>query len=179
MPTLQQIGFMYGTDKATAHHYLDFYEQELRGFNPSEILEIGVLDGASLRTWKLFYPDAFVCGIDIAAAKTIEGCTVYQADAIDVYHLESLFLNNSFSLIIDDGSHNTRDQQIAFQYLFNNKLAAGGFYIMEDVHTSFISSFVNSKFTTYELLKAKYDCREFWRDPSIKTDSGTIIIKKQ
>jgi hypothetical protein len=178
MKTLNQIGFMCGTDKATAHNYLNFYQQILEGFNPVDILEIGVLNGASLRMWKLFYPDARVCGIDTNDPIKVEGCEVIQADATDVFYLETLFAGRMFSLIIDDGSHFTKDQQIAFHFLFNNKLSSDGFYIMEDIHTSFIHQFVNSKFTTFDLLTLKYDCEQYW-GKGHHYDSGTLIIKHQ
>ena len=174
---LQQIGMKYETDKATAHHYCDFYERELTNFRPLKILEIGVLNGASLRMWHEFYPGAIVIGIDFEKCAPVDGCVVLHADATDLFYLEVLFANHQFDLIIDDGSHFTKDQQIAFHYLFNQKLRPGGYYIMEDVHTSFIPAFVNSTFTTYDILKARYKCREYWDKPH-KQDSGTLIIQK-
>lgn len=178
MGRLHELGLMYGSDKATYHNYCDFYEKELAGLNPSEILEIGVLNGASLRMWKAFYPTAFVTGIDINHPKTVLDCETWQIDATDIYHMEDMFNEVMFDLIIDDGSHMCKDQQIAFQYLYHNKLHPGGIYIMEDVHTSFLSMFCNSKHTTYDLLKAKYPgAVEFWNKQD-KSDSGTMIIKK-
>jgi hypothetical protein len=178
MGKLHQLGLDYGSDKATYHNYCDFYEEQLKGMEPTEILEIGVLNGASLKMWKGFFPKAMVTGIDIATPKTIMDCEVWQIDATDVYHLEDMFHEIMFDIIIDDGSHMCKDQQIAFQYLYHNKLNSGGVYVMEDVHTSFFPMFCNSKHTTYELLKAKFpDAVEFWNRPD-KSDSGTMIIRK-
>jgi len=176
---LHNLGVQWGTDKCLHHGYCAFYEEQLQGFDPKEILEIGVKGGASLRMWKGFYPKAFVTGIDINPPKTIMDVEIWQLDATDIYHMEDMFHDIMFDLIIDDGSHMTKDQQIAFQYLYHNKLNPGGVYIMEDVHTSFLSAFVNTKHTTYDLLKAKYpDLKEYWRTPGDFSDSGTLLIFK-
>jgi hypothetical protein len=51
-------------------------------------------------------------------------------------HLRSRFNNQSpLSVIIDDGSHLMRDQQITFARFFP-LLRPGGIYVMEDVHSS-------------------------------------------
>lgn len=170
---LHQIGLKHATDKATYHQYCDFYEQELHGLNPKRILEIGVKDGASLRMWKEYYPEAEVIGIDITKPMQIEGCTVLQMDGTDVYALQEL---GKFDLIIDDGSHNTKDQQISFEYLFNHGLKRGGVYIIEDIHTSFYMQYINSKFTTYDLMKDKG--KLFQRIPGDTSDSNTLLIVK-
>lgn len=171
--TLQEIGLKHGTDKATFHKYCDFYEKELQGLNPKRILEIGVKDGASLRMWKEYYPDAEVIGLDITEPLSIPGCTVLKMDATDVYALREL---GKFDLIIDDGSHNTKDQQITFDYLFHHGLKRGGVYIIEDVHTSFYTQYITSKFTTYELMKDKG--KLFQRIPGNTSDSNTLLIVK-
>jgi len=171
--TLHQIGLKHGTDKATHHLYCDFYEKELEGLNLKRILEIGVKDGASLRMWKEFYPNAEVIGLDITDPLTILGCITLKIDATDVYSLGDL---GKFDLIIDDGSHNTKDQQISFQYLFNHGLNHGGIYIIEDVHTSFYTEYINSKYTTYHLFKDKG--KLYQRINGDTSDSNTILIKK-
>lgn len=173
--TLHQIGLKHGTDKAAFHGYCDFYEQELQGLNPKRILEIGVKDGASLRMWKEFYPDAEVVGIDINEPIEVPGCKVFKMDQTDVYHLLTL---GGFDLIIEDGSHMTLHQQITFMFLFNNSLHPGGIYIIEDIHTSFYTGYINSHFTTYDLFAGTANTRLFQRIPGDTSDSNTIIIKK-
>lgn len=171
--TLHDIGLTHGTDKATWHKYCDFYENELQGLNPGRILEIGVKDGASLRMWREYYPGAEVVGIDVSPVIDITGCAVLKMDATDVYALREL---GRFDLIIDDGSHMTKDQQISFEYLFNHGLKRGGVYIIEDIHTSFYTSYINSKFTTYDLMKDRG--KLFQRIPGDTSDSNTILIRK-
>jgi 23S rRNA U2552 (ribose-2'-O)-methylase RlmE/FtsJ len=172
--TLQEIGLKYGTDKATFHKYCDFYEQELPGRNfNGRLLEIGVKGGASLRMWREYYERSEIVGIDINPPLDIHGCIVLQMDATDVYALKEL---GKFDIIIDDGSHMTKDQQITFEFAFKNMLKKGGFYVLEDVHTSFYTHYVNSRFTTFELFKDKG--KLFQRIPGDTSDSNTIIIKK-
>jgi hypothetical protein len=55
---LKEIGEKYGTDKVE-HDYLDFYEKELPK-QVGKLLEIGVLNGASLRMWKEYYTEAAI-----------------------------------------------------------------------------------------------------------------------
>ena len=53
--TLDEIGLKYGTDKSSSHHhYLPFYETFMAPLRdaPITLLEIGVYQGASLRTWR-------------------------------------------------------------------------------------------------------------------------------
>lgn len=171
--TLHEIGLKHGTDKATAHHYCDFYEKELEGLNPKRILEIGVKDGASLRMWKEFYPDAQVVGVDINPHIYVEGCSVVQMDQCDIYALAAL---EKFDLIIDDGSHMTLHQQISYHSLFNGQLRKGGFYIIEDIHTSFYKEYVNSAITTFNLFKGLG--KLFQRIPGDTSDSNTLLIRK-
>lgn len=176
--TLHEIGLKYGTDKATHHGYCDFYEKELQGLNPKRILEIGVKDGASLRMWKEFYPKAEVVGIDINPRIDIPGCKVYTMNQCDIYLLWKL---GNFDLIIDDGSHMTLHQQISFYSLFRDQLNKKGIYIIEDIHTSFYSEYINSAFTTYELfikLMPVENSKLFQRIPGDTSDSNTLLIRK-
>lgn len=169
--TLHEIGLKYGTDKATHHGYCDFYERELEGLNPKRILEIGVKDGASLRMWKEFYPDAEVIGIDINPPIKVPDCEVYQIDQTDVYHLRLLA---NFDLIIDDGSHMTLHQQISFFQLYNFQLNTNGAYIIEDIHTSFHPEYVNSFFKTADVISGEL----FQRIPGDTSDSNTLLKRK-
>lgn len=152
--TLQQIGEKYGTDKATAHRYCDFYQKYLPNpeYFTGRLLEIGVKDGASLRMWREYYPHAQqIVGIDINPPIHVPGCDIIQMDQCDIYALGVL---GAFDIIIDDGSHMTLHQQISFHTLFFYQLNLGGIYVMEDLHTSFYDGYINSKQTTVEVLDA-------------------------
>lgn len=156
--------------------YCDFYELVL----PKEInalLEIGVKDGGSLKMWRDYYPGANITGIDINEPINVDGCTIQQIDASDYLMMLSFGFNNLWDIIIDDGSHLCSHQAISFQALWNN-VKPGGFYIIEDVHSSFLDDYADESPTTYEWAMKIPGAMEWWRDPSNKSDSGTIIIPK-
>lgn len=171
--TLNDIAVKHGTDKAWRHHYLDFYEAHLPGPEfTGRLLEIGVYEGASLRMWREFYPEAEeIVGIDILATlPSVPGVSVYRVNSSDLTALQQL---GSFDIIVDDGSHMTLDQQVTFHWLYNHQLNDGGLYVMEDLHTSFSAHHINSKYTTLEMLDGfGYDAEHF-----VQPGSRTSIIK--
>ena len=136
---LNDIGGHYGTDKQYLHNYYNrFYQKLLQQYQEKcDILEIGVLDGASLRVWNDFFTEGLIHGIDI---------NNYQSDLervwmfnVDQSNEESLykFSSNGFmyDVIIDDGSHRMKDLQITAQILFEN-VKPGGYLVIEDLQTS-------------------------------------------
>lgn len=171
---LQEIGLKHQTDKATFHKYCDFYQKHL----PKKIdrlLEIGVMDGASLKMWHEYYPEAEIIGVDIKEPIDIDGAKWLKINATT----PEITTLGEFDVIIDDGSHMTADQQKSFELLFP-KLKEGGMYIMEDIHTSYMPSYINSEKTTVEFLvelSNKYEIYYFARDGK-HDESFTAIIKK-
>lgn len=128
--TLDELSVKYGTDKGSLNHnYMPFYEKHLPK-SPKKILEIGVLEGASIRMWKEWFPEAEIHGLDLFtnAIPEIESVVLHQGNQCDYVLLDKL-RNENFDIIIDDGSHNSRDQMITFFGLFN-----GGQYYIEDIH---------------------------------------------
>ena len=68
MRSLDKIAKAKGTDKSSElHNYCEKYEKYLpfNRLEPLTFLEIGVLDGESLATWREYYPNATIIGIDI------------------------------------------------------------------------------------------------------------------
>lgn len=189
MKSLDELGLKWGTDKSSKYHnYLDFYQTHIPK-NPKRVLEVGVWQGASLFMWAEWYPKAEVIGIDTRQPSGVEkefeetGAQFIEMSGTDVYGLAQL---GKFDLIIDDGSHTWLDQQIAFQYLFNNSLNEGGVFIMEDLHSSFWDDpdFTNAFNDTYSVLEALrmddvIDIDYWQRDPSTRSDSFTAVIRKK
>jgi hypothetical protein len=194
---LTQLGLKYGTDKATYHHYTEFYHEHLnpRRAKINTVLEIGVWDGHSLEMWRDYLPHAQIIGIDIWLHHFPSGCLVIEGNAANpnLYSQHASLRGKTFDLIIDDGSHKCSDQQNAFKLLWP-KLNHGGVYIIEDVHTSFMPQYMDTEHTTYDLLRLKTlfmefwfldwdgevsDSFEFWRVPGNTSDSGTIILIKK
>lgn len=173
---LQELGLKHNTDKATYHKYLDFYQKHLpkRTF-AGRLLEIGVMDGGSMRMWREYYPKADIIGVDNAmqANLQIDGVGLVQLDATNPIELKELGM---FDIIIDDGSHKTADQQASFEHLFYNQLTPGGLYIIEDLHTSFMDSYINSDQTTVDYLK-KLKKIKITHFSNNEKESMTCIIK--
>jgi len=155
MSRLHDLGLKHGTDKATYHGYCDFYQDHF----PAEVgrlLEVGVMHGASLRMWWDFYPDAHIFGVenDQHRYETAQasGAGLIHADATDAEDVRTRIAPfGPFDVIIDDGSHLTQDQQDTFGLLWPS-VTDRGVYVIEDLHTSYMSNYVNSPLTTLEWL---------------------------
>lgn len=134
--SLNEIGRRYGTDKGMRHTYLDVYEQLLAGrrCESTTLLEIGVLEGASLQMWRE-YLGGKIYGVDNDPRRrwegNTEGCTVLFGDATNREFTESIAPDNFFDIIIDDGSHKEEDQLLSYCLLLP-KLKRDGLYIVED-----------------------------------------------
>lgn len=172
--TLQEIGMKFKTDKSTYHKYCNFYQENLPGRDfKGRLLEIGIMDGASLRMWREYFYDAEIIGIDIhIRPKRIDGVRMIKMDATDINAVSKLGM---LDIIIEDASHMTKDQQITFNHMYHNQLNEGGFFVMEDCHTSNIPSYVNTPETTYDMMKRTEGAIEYNGNEG---QSITFIIPK-
>ncbi|MDP1859526.1 MAG: hypothetical protein Q8K82_12700 [Gemmatimonadaceae bacterium] len=151
MRTLTEIMNESGSDKGTkmegwdAHLYTPHYEQWFDPIRerPLRLLEIGVCDprmpGASLNGWREYFPNATIFGFDIVDATRFDGprVTTFMGDQSSASDL-SRFIEmhgTDFDIIVDDGSHVDRHQQVSFAFLFDH-LKTGGQYIVEDMQVS-------------------------------------------
>lgn len=140
---LDEIGLRFGTDKASPHHdYLRIYEALFAPLRdkPLKILEIGVLNGASLRTWEAYFPNARIVGADIdPLARRFRSARI-DVEYMDQSNLEDLARvaakHQPFDIIIEDGSHLWDHQILSLRALFPF-LRSGGFYIVEDLQTNY------------------------------------------
>jgi len=143
--SLKDLAYKYNVDKINGHeNYMDFYEEYLFDdrMRVKNILEIGVLDGNSLRMWREYFPNATIHGIEYNDCKylenEIENCKIYVGDQADIEFLKT-FVEKAdclFDVIIDDGSHQMSHQIDSMKFLFNH-VKNGGFYFVEDVETSY------------------------------------------
>lgn len=195
--TLTEIGKKYGTDKATHHGYTDFYEEILKGRDIKKMIEIGILQGASLKMWKEYFPFAFILGLDTQPI-AVDGCLTIKADAdrkeqlLQAVNLTGI---NRYDLIIDDGGHTMRQQQNAIDALWPF-LASGGIYIIEDVHTSKMWEYkhMDDAKTTEQWIDDNFkgsnhardispkeidDVRWWHNDKNAENDSITVAIFKK
>jgi len=137
---LTQIGTDERTDKCWFdHNYLDKYEFFLKEWKNRSfrLLELGVLDGASERMWKRYFPQADILGVDINPA-----CQRFKEDRIKILirDLSKDAILDELKklqpdLIVDDASHIWSHQIQALFALFP-VLPSGGIYILEDLETS-------------------------------------------
>lgn len=146
--SLTEIGTRFGTDKAGAHGYTDYYESLLVHLRRNEVslLEIGVggygdptSGGESLRMWEEYFPHGRITGVDIFPKVGIAGprLEVRCGDATDpTFIAEIASESGPWDVIIDDGSHRSKDVVATFHLLFPH-LRSGGIYIVEDLQTSY------------------------------------------
>lgn len=137
--TLDEIALKYKTDKSSEfHNYTEKYERYFSPFRNEKIkiLEIGIQNGYSLKTWKEYFSNAEIFGVDIVDCKemnedrinTLKGS---QSDTIFLKNMNEQY--GPFDIIIDDGSHYSSDMTITFESLFP-LLKRGGLYVVEDLH---------------------------------------------
>lgn len=174
IPTLQELAFMYGTDKGWKHNYIPFYEKYLPK-NPVKLLEIGVEEGRSIKMWQKFFPDTQIHGLDLFETNPIpdvEGVIWHKGNQCDYVLLDKL-RNENFDIIIDDGSHNSRDQMMTFFGLFNGK-----HYFIEDLHCArqeFYQDGLPYRFTADQMFSSLRYPHGFM--PDVVAEGNIVLIK--
>lgn len=136
---LEEIGKQEWTEKV-GHGYLPIYEKLWAHLKdePITLLEIGVYNGNSMRTWCRWFPNATIVGIDKNPNNPmrVDRAEIHIGDQADKDFLERVAGKYpKFDIIIDDGGHIWDEQQISFKHLWKS-LKDGGMYIIEDLHTS-------------------------------------------
>lgn len=170
--SLQRLGQIHGTDKADHHHsfkgrsYLDIYEGYFRGRRRSvtQVLEIGVLSGNSLRMWADYFPIASVTGLDIdpGAKRHASGRIGIEIGSQgDLEFLAGCCAGVKFDVVIDDGSHINELTIKSFEGLFS-RVKPGGLYIIEDLRCS------------YDKLQTEHGIRSWW--PGMAYNSNEISL---
>lgn len=182
MSKLNKIMNKYGTDKQIGDHsYTPFYEKVFKGKenNKLKVLEIGIfrqgpdvegrpegfdsngnwlgrrLTGASLKTWYDYLPKSDIYGIDLSDFSDVNNDRIktFICNQESKEDLNKLIekIGSDFDVIIDDGGHTMKQHQISLSVLFKH-LKSGGIYVIEDLHTCHIPSYVNGDKTTLDVL---------------------------
>lgn len=150
------------TDKIS-HGYLQVYDPLFMSLDSiSNVLEIGVYNGDSLRLLQNYFPNSNVYGLDLTPPRDhhyndrFKVLLGNQEDRDDLKHIFNS-IDGDLDLIIDDGGHTMRQQQTSFGFLFRH-LKNGGVYIIEDLHTSrygLSSEYINKDdlITTLDMLQ--------------------------
>lgn len=138
---LNDLAIKYNTDKSTLNHGYTVHYDKL--FSPIRdeklnIVEIGVWEGASLRMWRDYFPNATITGVDKHDRDIqVEGVEIVICSQ-DSPELPDL-LPARLDIIIDDASHINSLTIQTFKNLFPH-LKPGGLYIIEDLQTSYDST---------------------------------------
>jgi hypothetical protein len=155
MGILQQIGLKYGTDKSLVHSFngrsfLDVYERYFEQYKNLNItlLELGILNGGSLKTWEEYFINGNIVGLDIDPSKTI-----YNTERTKIFigsQNNSQLINDikksypsGFDIIIDDASHINQLSFESFNLLYDS-VKPGGFYVIEDTHCTYGDKWFNN-----------------------------------
>jgi hypothetical protein len=187
----------FGSDKGTqfsAHFYTRTYTkffQRIRN-EPLTIAEIGLqnrpdlhighLNGMrsvpvtapaapSLEMWRKYFPNADIFGFDIDDFSTvkIDRCKIVRGNMSSREDLARFVdtVARPIDILIEDGSHTSHHQQIAFGYLFRY-IRPGGMYIIEDLHWQ------DEKGERADAPKTRDILRGFQIDGSIKSPYFTV-----
>jgi hypothetical protein len=141
----------YDTDKIP-NGYLRYYDQWFAPWIGERVrlVEIGVHRGGSLALWCDYFPDADVVGIDLVRPESVDPrARLFVGSQSDPAFLRST-LREAFGgapadIIIDDASHLALETKVTFDTLFDDWLAPGGLYVIEDWGTGFLAGWPDGR----------------------------------
>ena len=175
---LVRLAEKYGVDKWNDHWYIQHYERHFRALRHERlnILEIGVggyqypeRGGESLRMWEEYFPRATIYGIDIHDKTAHERgrVKIRRGSQDDPQFLKQVVADaQGFDIIIDDGSHVNAHMITSFLTLFP-LLNDGGYYVVEDLQTSYWPKFggssddLNRSESAVGFFKGLVDCLNY------------------
>jgi len=149
MSILTRLAEKYDVDKKELG-FLRHYEQRFEKTRHSitRVLEIGVETGRSHCMWLEYFPNATIYGFDIFITgkdeldlrmqenTNLDRSVLFKGDQTNIGHLQEFIsqYGSQFDIIIDDGGHTMRQQQISLKVLIE-ALKPAGTYVIEDLHT--------------------------------------------
>jgi hypothetical protein len=161
---ISELFDLAGSDKNTRHLYGSFYDSVFDLIHPKNVLEIGVLQGASATAFES--NGCRYVGVDM---DPIEGFEIIKAKAPDFSPVVQYCGSTGimFDLIIDDGSHDPNEQIAGYRSLLRY-LNHGGFYIVEDLsNNAWIETMLvkhGSKIVDFRSVTGHADsCIAYWR----------------
>jgi len=200
--TLTQLANAVRSDKGTTHSephsYTLAYDMLLqpRRQTVRQMLEIGLCaggpevgknadrrppDAPSVRMWLQYFPHATIHGFDISDFTFFEHPRFHftRGDSGSPADLQAAVANRDpYDLIIDDGSHASFHQQLAFLHFFP-KLRSGGLYIIEDLHwqSPFYESALPVTIPTAALIDHWYRTQTFPALPAAELQGIASLAK--
>jgi hypothetical protein len=159
------------TDKNTVHSYLDLYQQLLfsKKTSAKNVLEVGILNGGSIKLWNDFFINATVYGLDIININRVweniknnNNIILHtETDAYNEDFFNTTFLNRGikFDMLLDDGPH-TLDSMKQFIKLYSQVMTDDGILIIEDVQSiDWIETLTNEVPSHLKQFVRVYDLR--------------------
>lgn len=155
------------TDKDTLHSYLETYEKLFNNkrLTSTEIMEIGVSNGGSIKLWNDYFENASIYGLDIMDMRdNIHDLKDYPRIKLylnmNAYNINPQLFNKKFDVIIDDGDHQLSNQ-IIFIKNYLPILEEDGILIIEDIQRiEDIQILINETPEEYKKFIEVYDLRE-------------------
>lgn len=150
--------------------YFPIYERYFSRYvgQPVKMIEIGAGLGGSAQMWKRWFGDqAQIVSLDVRPE-----CRDFAEDRISVrigHQADHLFLRSVIrefgtpDIVIDDGSHIWSDQIASFDFLYRH-VAADGVYLVEDVHTSYISRYGGGPTFIDHTYRLTHELHMHWLD---------------
>lgn len=181
MNLLEHYALLSGTDKHE-HGYCPFYHKHLERMRNDHVklLEIGVQGEHSIYMWNAYFPNADIHGIDIKLTKKNAKATYHLLNVESAAFEDYAKTCQEWDIIIDDGGHTMKQQQLALKLLWP-KIKSGGIFIMEDLHTSSEyykkSHNPNNDVTTFELIESLRDKRQSFSSAFISNDEYKTVFK--
>lgn len=192
-PTIREIIAKYeingvekagGTDKDTAHSYVDVYTELLEPFRNLDIkiLEIGTYRGGSALIWHDYLPKSQLFLIDMydmIDLKIREALRPdrYRLEVMDAYCEHAIakmqeLCPEGFDIIIDDGNHELRYQLFSLKH-YSSLLKKGGILVIEDVR------YINYVKMLEERAPSNTRCRTFdLRSKKGRQDDILFVVTK-
>jgi len=159
---LQTLGVKYNTDKATYHNFTKLYDMVLgsRKHTIRTVIEYGILQGASLRMWREYFPESthiYAFDINLKGDPRLPHMTCAYANQDSRESLVEGLKNvgvQSADIIVEDGGHMSTQQRNTLAASWPI-LASGGIYILEDLHTNIKHWYPNNPY--YNESPTMYD----------------------
>jgi len=138
---LVNVGHKHGSDKEyhrfAGVDYMKVYQRYFFDLREAvrNVLELGVYHGASLKTWRDYFPNAEIWGVDINPETPRdhgERIHVIIGSQTDAVALDQVAPGLHLDIVIDDGSH-VVDHMVESLRLLWPRVAQRGFYVIEDL----------------------------------------------
>lgn len=152
-------------------NYPEIYDQYFSKYRGTDVtfLEIGISHGGSLKFWREYFGE----NANIYAVDVNPNCKQFECGKTKIFigsQEDPVFLENlkaqipPLDILLDDGGHTMKQQIVTFNKLFDH-VKSNGFYVCEDIHTSYMQSYggkLKGKKTFVEFCKNHIDDIHGW-----------------